>query len=291
MDGKARVKVAGVQMEPKILEKEKNLRRCLELIELAAEKGARLVVLPECALTGYCFSSLKEALPVVEPIPGPSTEKIVAACRRLKVYVILGLLEKDGDKCFNAAVLLGPHGLVGKHRKLHLPYLGVDRFLDHGDLPPTVYDTEVGRIGMGICYDMMFPEHSRVLALQGADILIFPANWPKTRKVYSDYIVPTRAIENCVFCVAVNRVGKERGTEFPGGSKIAHWFGRSLAKGKRNEEDILYAEIEPVQARRKHSVIVPGEHEVNFIKDRKPEFYSLVCRGKKRKDAKATLRV
>jgi len=272
-----KVKIAGLQMEPKILDKEGNLARCLELITLTAKKGARLIVLPECALTGYCFSSLEEALPVAELIPGPSTEKIMSACRELNVYVVVGLLEKDGDKCYNAVVLLGPHGLVGKHRKLHLPYLGVDRFLNHGNLPPTAYDTEVGKIGIGICYDLMFPEHSRVLALQGADILVFPANWPETGKVYPDYIVPTRAIENHVFCVAVNRVGRERGTKFFGGSKIAHWFGRPLAKGKRNEEDILYAEIELAEARQKRFVIVPGVHEVDFINDRRPEFYGPVC--------------
>jgi len=284
MDEKMKVKIAGLQMEPKILEKERNLARCLELIELTAKEGARLIVLPECALTGYCFSSLEEALPVAEPIPGPSTEKIMAACGELRVYVVVGLLEKDGDKCYNAAVLLGPHGMVGKHRKLHLPYLGVDRFLNHGDLPPTVYNTEVGKIGIGICYDLMFAEHSRVLALQGADLLVFPANWPETGKVYPDYIVPTRAIENHVFCVAVNRVGKERGTKFPGRSKIAHWFGRSLAKGKRNKEDILYTEIEPAEARRKRFVIVPGEHEVDFVNDRKPEFYGLVCQAPARRE-------
>jgi predicted amidohydrolase len=201
----------------------------------------------------------------------------VAACRELNVYVILGLLEKDGDKCYNTAVLLGPHGLVGKHRKLHLPYMGVDRFLNPGDLPLTVYDTEVGRIGMGICYDLIFAEHSRVLALQGADLLVFPASWPKVGKVLSDYIVPTRAIENHVFCVAVNRVGTERGTQFPGRSKIAHWFGRALAEGKPNEEDILYAEVEPAEARQKRYVIVSGEHEADFINDRRPEFYDLIC--------------
>ena len=272
-----KVKIAGVQMDPKILEKESNLVRCLELIGLAAREGARLIVLPECALTGYCFSSLDEALPVAEPIIGSSTEKIMATCRELNVYVIVGLLEKDGDKCYNTVVMLGPHGLVGKHRKLHLPYMGIDRFVNPGDLPLTVYDTEVGKIGMGICYDLMFAEHSRVLALQGAELLVFPSSWPKAGKVLSDYIVPTRAIENHVFCVAVNRVGTERGTQFPGRSKIAHWFGRALAEGKPDEEDILYAEVEPAEARQKRYVIVSGEHEADFINDRRPEFYDLVC--------------
>jgi len=272
------VKIAGLQVNPKILKKESNLARSLELIELTAKEGARLIILPECALTGYCFSSLEEALPVAEPVVGPSTEQVIAACRELNVYVVLGLLERDGDKCYNTAVLLGPHGLVGKHRKLHLPYMGIDRFVEPGDLPLTVYDTEVGMIGLGICYDLMFAEHSRVLALQGADILVFPASWPKVGRVISDYIVPTRAIENHVFCVAVNRVGIERGTKFPGGSKIVHWFGKTLAEGKLDGEDILYAEVEPAEARQKRYVIVPGEHEADFINDRRPEFYGLVYR-------------
>ena len=283
-----KIKIAGVQMEPKISDKKANLERCLELIKLTAKKGARLIVFPECTLTGYCFSSREEALPFAEPIPGPSTEKLVATCRELNVYVVVGLFEKEGDKCYNTAVLLGPEGLVGKHRKLHLPYLGVDRFLEAGDLPLTAYDTDVGRIGIGICYDMMFPEHSRVLALQGADILVFPANWPETVRVYPDYIIPTRAIENHVFCVAVNRVGKEREAEFPGLSKIVDLFGQSLAEGKENEEDIIYAEIKPAEAGEKHLIIEQGKHEVNFINDRRPDYYGLVCQSIPRYRTKST---
>jgi len=283
-----KIKIAGVQMEPKISDKKANLERCLEMIKLTAKKGARLIVFPECTLTGYNFENPEETLPVAEPIPGPSTKKLMATCRKLNVYVVVGLLEKEGDKCYNTAVLLGPEGLVGKHRKLHLPYLGVDRFLEAGDLPLTVYDTDVGRIGIGICYDMMFPEHSRVLALLGADILVFPANWPETVKVYPNYIVPTRAIENHVFCVAVNRVGKEREAEFPGLSKIVDLFGQPLAEGKENEEDIIYAEIKPAEAGEKHLIIELGKHEVNFIKDRRPAFYGLVCQSIPRYRTKST---
>ena len=263
-------------MEPKILEKERNLTRCLELIQVTAKEGAKLIVFPECALTGYVFTSLEEALPIAEPIPGPSTERILAACRDLNVYVIIGMLEKDKDKCYNVAVLLGPQGLVGKHRKLHLPYLGVDHFVNHGDLPLTVYETEVGRIGMGICYDINFPEHARVLALQGADVIVLPTNWPELTEFIPEHIIPTRARENGVFCVAINRVGEERGFKFFGRSKIAHILGNPLAEGKPYEEDVLYVEIEPATAREKHVVISPGEAEVHRINDRRPEFYAVI---------------
>lgn len=278
-EGNVTVRVAGVQMEPKILEKDRNLARCLELIRATAKEGARLIVFPECALTGYIFASLEEALPVSEPIPGPSTEEILAVCRELNVYVVIGLLEIDKGNCYNAAALLGPGGVVIKHRKLHLPYVGVDRFVSHGNLPPTVCETEIGRIGMGICYDGNFPEYVRILALEGADIFVLPANWPELGECVPKIIIPARALENLVFVVAVNRVGQERGIKFFGGSKIAHFAeGMALAEGKPYEEDILYADIEPATAREKHVVITPGEFELDLFGDRRPELYGALCK-------------
>ena len=271
-----KVKIAGVQMEPKILEKERNLARCLELTQIASREGARLIVFPEAALSGYIFTSLDEALPIVEPIPGPSTEKILAACRELNVYVIIGLLEGDGGKCYNAAAFLGPHGIVGKYRKLHLPYLGVDRFVNHGDLPLTVHETEVGRIGMGICYDAGFPETVRVLALQGADLIVIITNWPEGAEFSVEHTAHTRARENHVYYAAVNHIGEERNVKFFGRSKIVQCRGESLAEGRPYEEDIIYAEIEPALAREKHRVLVPGERETHLINDRRPEFYGVI---------------
>jgi len=278
MEANKKVKIAGFQMEPKILEKERNLTRCLELIHIASREGARLIVFPEAALSGYIFTSLDEALPVVEPIPGPSTEKILATCRELNVYVVIGLLEKGEGKCYNAAAFLGPHGLVGKYRKLHLPYVGIDRFLNHGDLPLTVYETEVGRIGIGICYDSRFPEHARVLALQGADVIVIITNWPEGAEFTSEHTVLTRAQENHVFYIAVNRIGEERGVKFFGQSKAVNCLGKPLAEGKPYEEDIIYAEIEPALAKEKHRVIVPGEREAHYINDRRPEFYGMITK-------------
>jgi predicted amidohydrolase len=277
-----KVKVAAVQMEPKILKKERNLARCIELIRATAMEGARLIVFPECALTGYMFTSLEEALPISEPIPGPSTEKIFGVCRELNAYVVIGLLEIDKGKCYNAAALIGPRGLVAKYRKTHLPCLGVDRFVKRGNLPLTVYDTEIGRIGMGICYDANFPEHARVLALNGADVVVYPANWPEHYSEFlPEHLIPVRAIENRVFVVAVNRVGEERGITFMGRSKISSWYwdpATTLHEGKAHDEDIVYAEIEPATARQKHVVIIPGEIEVDLFADRRPELYGTLTK-------------
>ena len=267
------VKIAGMQMEPIILDKERNLAQCLKLIKTAAKEKAQLIVFPEAALSGYVFSSLEEAISVAEPIPGPSTERIIDSCRELNVYVIVGLLEENRGKYYNAAAFVGPSGLIGKYRKLHLPYLGIDRFLNHGDLPLKVYDTDIGRIGIGICYDLDFPEHARVLALLGAELIVNITNWPEGVEFMSEHAVLTRARENRVYYVAVNRVGEERGVRFFGRSKFVDCLGRPIAEGKPYEEDILYAEINPALAREKHQVIVPGEFEIDIMKDRRPEFY------------------
>jgi 5-aminopentanamidase len=268
-----KIKIAGIQMEPKFLEKEQNLKKIITHIQDSATEGSKLIVFPECALTGYCFNSLEEALPVMESIPGPCTDRLSAVCRGLGVYVVIGMLERDGNKFYNAAVLIGPHGIIGKHRKLHLPYLGIDRFLNHGNLPLTVYETEIGNIGMGICYDGHFPEHSRVLAIQGADMILLPTNWPEGAEAAPEFILPVRALENQVFFMAINRVGEENGFKFIGRSKIVHCFGVVLAEGKPYEQDILYAEIEPEAAREKKIVFRPGEFEADVFNDRRPEFY------------------
>ncbi|GAJ18427.1 unnamed protein product, partial [marine sediment metagenome] len=132
----------------------------------------------------------------METIPGPSTDELAICCRELGVHVIAGLLEVDADKCFNTAVLVGPRGLVGKYRKIHLPFLGIDRFIDHGNQPFRVYQTPIGNIGMHICYDCNFPESARVMTLLGADILALPTNWPEGREKVAKHVILARAYEN-----------------------------------------------------------------------------------------------
>jgi predicted amidohydrolase len=279
-----RVKIAGVQMEPRIMANRENLDRILFETRTAAENGADLVVFPECALTGYVFASREEAVQYMETIPGPATEKLAGCCRETGVHVVVGLLEKDGDRCFNAAVLVGPEGLVGKYWKNHLPYLGVDRFLDHGNRPFEVYETPIGNIGLHICYDCNFPESARIMALKGADILALPTNWPDGRGNISRYVVNTRALENKVHVVAVDRIGEERGARFLGRSKIADAWGNTLAEGSSDKEEVLYAEVSLADARQKRMVFKPGEFELDFIADRRPELYGEITRVYKKED-------
>ncbi len=276
-----KVKIAAVQMEPGIMRNNENLDNILLKTRTAAQGGADLIVFPECALTGYVFASREEAIPYMETVPGPSTDKLASCCRELGVHAIVGLLEIDNGKCFNAAVLIGPEGLVGKYRKNHLPFLGIDRFLDPGDRSFTVYKTSIGNIGIHICYDCNFPESARVMMLLGADILALPTNWPEGRGKVAKYVVIARAYENKVHFVAVNRVGSERGTKFIGLSKIINAWGDILAEAGSDDEQIIFGEVNLAEAREKHVVLKAGDFEMDLIRDRRPELYTELCKSGK----------
>ena len=267
------VRVAAVQMDPRLGDVDANLKVILGRLREAAAAGARLVVFPECALTGYGFDSKDEGLRHAEALPGLSTREVASACAESGAFAIYGLLERDGDKLYNAAALVGPGGLVGHYRKVHLPFMGVDRFADPGGRPFAVHEAAGLRIGMHICYDGTFPEVGRVLTLQGADVLVLPTNWPIQATTTAEHIPAARAIENVVYVMAVDRVGQESGCRFAGLSSIAGPGGEVIAKAGPDLEEILYADVDPALARRKRIIRVPGKQEVDRIADRRPGFY------------------
>jgi predicted amidohydrolase len=270
--------IAGAQMDCRLADTARNLAAVRARLRTAAGRGAKLVVFPECALSGYCFASRDAAWAVAEPLPGPATAALADDCRTLGVWAVVGLLERDeaAGKLYNAAALVGPSGFVAGYRKAHLPCLGVDRFTDRGDRPFAVHDLGGLRVGMTICYDSSFPESSRVLALEGADLIVLPTNWPPEAERTARLLVPARALENRVYYAAVNRVGTERGFRFIGLSRVADVTGDLLAASADDAEAILYAEIDPERARRKRIVNIPGEYEVDRVRDRRPELYGAI---------------
>ncbi|HEV3121193.1 MAG TPA: carbon-nitrogen hydrolase family protein [Isosphaeraceae bacterium] len=268
------MRVAAVQMEPRLGEVAANQAKILDLLHEAAAAGARLVVFPECALTGYGFGTRDEALAHAQPVPGPGLDAFAKACAQLETHVVFGLLERDKDRLFNACALYGPRGFVGSYRKIHLPFLGVDAFANPGDRPLAVHDAGGVKVGMHICYDGSFPETGRVLTLLGADVLILPTNWPTHSECAAEHMMACRAMENVVYAIAVNRVGEESGFRFIGRSSIADPSGEILAAASPDKEEILYAELDPARARRKRLVRVPGKHEIDRIADRRPSFYT-----------------
>ncbi|MCH1999483.1 hydratase, partial [Achromobacter xylosoxidans] len=171
------IHVASVQTAPVMGEVAANVARSIELVEQAAAQGARLVVLPELANTGYVFASRQEAHALAESVPdGPSSQAWIALAQRLRIYLVAGIAERSGGRLYNAAIIAGPDGYLGTYRKLHL-WGDENLFFEPGDLGLPVFDTEFGRLGVAICYDGWFPEVYRLLALRGADIVAVPTNW------------------------------------------------------------------------------------------------------------------
>lgn len=266
-------RIAGVQMIPFLGERERNWATMAEYLHAAQKHGAKLAIFPEAAVAGYCFTSFDEALAHAETVPGPTVTRLAPVCRERGIFAILGTIETDGARLYNTALLMGPEGLVGRYRKTHLPFLGVDRFTTPGNDPFTVFDLDGLRVGMLICYDGSFPEASRCLALAGADLIALPTNWPPGGRCACEYLTNARALENHVYFAAVNRVGEERGFKFIGGSRICDPTGATVADAPHEQETVLYADLDLAISRQKHLVRVPGQHEIDRFADRRPDLY------------------
>jgi 5-aminopentanamidase len=267
------MRVAAAQLETRLMDPSANLEKMQSFLERAAAQQVELVAFPECAVSGYCLTA-EEAERFAEPIPGPSTQALVQACKRLGLYAVVGLLEQHPHGLlFNSAALLGPAGVHAVYRKTHLPCLGVDRFLASGDDLPGPFPLPNARLGLLICYDLRLPEPVRVLALAGAQLVVVSTAWPSTARLYSEHLARTRAAENGVFLLAANHVGEERGTRYLGNSLILDPDGGVLAQAGEQEETLLVAEIDPARADRKQRVFIPGEYELDLIADRRPDLY------------------
>src|SRR6185295_15236053 len=208
-------------------------------------------------------------------------------CLETGVYAAAGFIESAGGKFYNSVMLAGPDGLVGSYRKVHLPFLGIDRFLSAGDRPFEIFELPFGKVGMNICYDISFPESSRVLKLMGAELIVLPTNWPPGARRSPEFVVNTRALENHLFYAACNRVGSERGWEFIGRSKVVDCNGDTLAEAGGETEELLIVEMDLREANNNHIVNVPGAYEIDRLADRRPEMYELVSQLGHSSEAKA----
>ena len=272
------VKVAACQIDPQIGEVDHNLERIERWVATAAQAGARLVVLPEAATTGYAFTSLDEALPVARRAGVVAPDLLAALSAKLGVTIICGTLEAEGEEVFNSALLMTPDGRRFKYRKMHLPFLGIDRFATPGPDAPWVVEVEGLRVGVLICYDLRFPEAARMCALDGADLIALPTNWPVGVSFHPGIFAPARAAENHSYLLAADRVGVERGVTFIGRSLLIDYDGKQLAMAGETEEELLVGEIDPEAARATHVRRRPGEHEWDTIADRRPGLYERLLR-------------
>lgn len=268
-------RAAAIQYEPALGGIEKNVVGLLRLVEEAATHGARLIVLPEIATTGYCWESREEIAPYVEPVPGPTTDRFQQLATRYSCYIALSLAEVDPATgvYYNCMALIGPEGLVGTYRKIH-SYVSEPRWARDGDLGMPVWDTPLGRLAGLICMDAMYFEAARVPALLGADVLLFPTNWLDEKSPSSWWMA--RAFENGVYFIASNRYGLERGVQFSGGSCIID-PGGSIQAYLDNGEGIVYGEIDLSRCRDKSWGPTGREPVGDRFADRQPgEYMTLV---------------
>ncbi len=260
---------AAIQFEPVMGEDERNLERLTSMIEEAAAAGARLIVVPEMAPCAYCFQDRAEIAAHVQTVPGPFTDHLSERTARLGCVIVAGLAEVDLETnlYYNTAVVVGPDGYIGKYRKVH-QFAGDARWSLEGDLGFPVFATPVGRIGVEICMDAIYPETGRLLALQGAQIICFPTNWigqggrPSQRWI-------TQAYENGVYLIAADRWGEERGVQFQGGSCIIAPDG-SVEASATSGDSIVYGVIE--LPRTEARPFADGSPE-DKLADRRPHLY------------------
>jgi predicted amidohydrolase len=268
-------KTALVQMEPAHLDKKANIDKMVRFINEAAKADAKLIVFPELIVTGYVgpYMASERAgfYEASEPIPGPTTNRIQAIAEKKGVYVVFGMAERGesnlGPIMHNVAVLAGPRGFLGHHRKVHLP--GVEKLYFTAGDEIKVFDIDLGRISLLVCYDFWFPESSRIAGLKGAQIIVDTANWPAFDVDPWFAMGPGVAASNVVWFVQVNRVGGEQSWPGFGGSQIIGPSGRVVTKGT-DKEAVFYGDIDVAEVDRRRALT-----PVWF--DRRPNLYEPIA--------------
>jgi predicted amidohydrolase len=262
-----KIKVAAVQTYSELDNSKANLDVVLRNIREAAAKGAKLIVFPECMNAGYVWRDHAHALACSDPIPGVFTQNIGDLCKELDVYVAIGLSEGLGEDVFNSAALVGPDGLVGKYQKNFL--FDFDPFyFTFGKTGYPVFDTPIGRIGMFICADARIPEGARMLALQGAEILLHITN--STTHEQHELHEPARGAENELWMICADKSGQEEGLTYPGHSQIMAPDGSLVVQGGQFGHEIVYAEIDTEEV---HAV---RQRADGLMRGRRPHTYGLL---------------
>jgi len=263
------IKLALAQIRSKRESKSENLFKIEKLTLKAKQQGADLIIFPEMSLTGYVL--LDQVYELAETIPGPSTEKIEALAKKTGMHIVFGmpeLSEKTQATIFNTAVCVGPQGLIGKYRKMYLPTHSVfeERRYFRPGYETAAFQTELGNIGLTICYDVFFPEVYRLTRLNGAQLIICISASPAVRRNYFEILTSARALENTAFLAYVNLAGVEDGLQFWGGSRLVGPTGDVLAKAKYDEEDFIVCEVDFGDLR-------AAETSIPTLKDLRPELF------------------
>lgn len=262
-------KIALAQISSKREDKKANLQRFKELTLKAKNQKANLIIFPEMSLTGYVVKD--QIYQLSENIPGPSVQKVEALAKETGMHIIFGMPElsnKTQATLYNSAVLVGPDGYLGKYQKMYLPTHSVfeeKRYFRPG-YQPAVFETDIGKIGLTICYDVFFPEVFRLARLSGAQLLVCISASPAIRRSYFEVLTAARAIENTAYLAYVNLSGIEDGLQFWGGSRLISPAGDIIEKAKYDEEDFITSEVDYHDLR-------TAETFIPTLRDLRPELF------------------
>ena len=255
------LKVAAIQFKITLGDINRNLAKVEAALERAAKQDVKLAVLPEMWSSGYDYKRLAKH--------AAETPRVIEVICRLSAeynMVVIGSLpEKDEGKIYNTAYVVDQGVLVDSYRKLHMfSTMGEDRFLSPGDRS-LVVSTSVGRLGVAICYDLRFPELFRKLALEGAEIVCLPAEWPKPRQEHWRTLLRARAMENQLFLIATNCCGVQGKLDFFGMSLLLSARGEVLAEGGETDTELI-ATFEAQE-------MIDYRAQIRCYDDRRPEIY------------------
>lgn len=258
------MKIGFLQFSPKLDDLQANISK----IESVADqfKEADLIVLPELCNSGYNFKSSEQAFDTSEEIGRSEFVNFLnSICKEHSLFIASGFNERDGKDLYNSSVLIGQDGYIGKYRKLHL-FMDEKKYFTPGDAGLPVFDIGICKVGMLVCFDWMFPEVWRILAIKRADIICHPSNLVLTGLCQS--AVPIHSLTNRVYIVTANRIGTEDDLTFTGLSTIANPRGGVLYQASENREEVKIVDIDISLARDKKITAMN-----DIIIDRRPSEY------------------
>jgi len=256
-------------------DKNHNIERGLKAVEEAVSRGAELIAFPELSFDFFFpqYPDYKEAFDFAESIPGPTTDLFSKKAKELQTVLVINLFERDGKDTYDTSIIINKKGeIIGKTRMIHIieaPCFHEKHYYSPGNLGAGVFLTEVGKIGIAICYDRHFPEYMRALALKGAELVIVPQagavdEWPPG---IFEAELQIASFQNGYFTALINRVGKEDRLTFAGESFVTDPEGKIIAKAPAYEDYILYADID-------FELLKNCPARKYFLLDRRPDIYN-----------------
>ena len=261
------MKVGFIQLAPVLGDVQATIRKIDRLIHHC--EITDILVLPELCNSGYNFNSYQQAWETSEEVESSVfVQYLRSKCKQFNLYIVAGFNERHNELLYNSAILIGPKGYIGKYRKLHL-FMNEKDYFKPGDVGLPVFEIGLCKIGMLVCFDWIFPEVWRILALKGAEIICHPSNL--ILPGFAQKAVPIHALTNRVYIVTANRIGTEGDLSFTGLSTIADPKGEILVQASQAEEEVGIKDIDITMARDKMIT-----HRNDVFSDRRPGEYSLL---------------